>query len=66
MDYKEQAEHYKIYLKAWQRARGMLVDEMNSKTKTKEEKLIMMEIYHIMTQAINHEVKSIKLEDNLK
>lgn len=61
MDYKEQAEHYKIYLKAWQRARGMIVDEVNSKERTKEEKIIMTEIYHIMTQAIDHEVKKIEL-----
>lgn len=61
MDYKEQAEHYKIYLKAWQRARGMLVDEVNNKDRSKDDRRIMTEIYHIMTQSIDHEVKKIDL-----
>lgn len=56
---QEEVEHYKLYYKAWQRARGMVVDLAKERNKTERD--AMADIYHAMTQSIDHEVKKIKL-----
>ena len=56
MSDKELVEHYKIYYKAWQRARAMIKNTVDDKTLSKEEKKAIQDIYNIMTVAIDDEV----------
>lgn len=54
---EKQVKHLNIYKLSWQRARNMLGGYMEDKKNPKEQKKAMMEIYHTMTEAINHEIK---------
>lgn len=57
---KEEAEHYKIYFKAWQRSRKMIHDVLNNGKLSKDEKAAINTIFNTMTLAIDEEVRSQK------
>lgn len=56
---EEQVEHYKLYLKAWQRARSMVVKELTNKDRPKEEKEALRDIFNYMTESMREEVKKV-------
>lgn len=50
---KEQIDHYKIYVKSWQKSRAMINDVLDDKSLSKEEKVAINTIFNTMTQALD-------------
>lgn len=55
---KEQIEHYKIYVKSWQKSRAMINDVLDDKSLSKEEKVAINTIFNTMTQALDEVARS--------
>lgn len=56
--FKEQIEHYKIYVKSWQKSRAMINDVLDDKSLSKEEKVAINTIFNTMTQALDEVARS--------
>lgn len=55
---KEQIDHYKIYVKSWQKSRAMINDVLDDKSLSKEEKVAINTIFNTMTQALDEVARS--------
>lgn len=54
---KAQVEHYKLYLKAWQKSRALISDVVNDKNLSKEEKVAINTLFNTMTEGLKEVVK---------
>ena len=47
-----QVEHYKLYLKAWQKSRALISDVVNDKNLSKEERVAINTLFNTMTEGL--------------